>query len=541
MVASSVAPSVDAGVEILERGGNAVDAAVAMAFAAGVAHQFSSGVGGGGFVVGILADGQSFALDTREVAPASAHADMYLGADGQLDRNASRYGGQAVAVPGLVQGLEQVHARHGKLAWKAVLAPAIRMCEQGVEVGPHHRRILSYARKRLEPYPETVRIQYAEGELPDLGWKLVQPDLARTLRAIARDGSKALTQGPIAEAIVEASARHGGHLTLEDLAGYETVWREPVRGSYRGYEIVSMPPPSSGGVHLIQMLNTLEPYDLVALGVNSSAYIHLVAEAMKLAFADRAVHLGDPDFYPVPSDWLTSKTYGEQLAARLKTPPLWRRPPWAWGKPRILDVERAADPPPNDAGTTHISVMDRDGNAVALTQTVNTLFGSGITVPGTGIVLNNEMDDFSAAPGKKNLWGVSGSEANKITAGKRPLSSMTPTIVLADGKPWIVVGSPMGPLIITTVMQTLINVIDFEMDLQAAVATPRFHHQWRPDRLRLEPEHPADVLDALRAMGHPVEVADFRLGAAAAAQRDPESGTFYGAADPRRDSGAAGP
>lgn len=542
MVATSVEPAAPVGGEILAAGGNAVDAAVAMGFAAGVAHQFSSGIGGGGFVVGVFANGESFALDAREVAPATARSDMYLNADGEIDKDASRLGGKAVAVPGLVQGLEAVHQRYGKLPWARVLAPAIRMCEQGVAVGSHHRRILGFARKRMEGFPETVRIQYENGEVPGLGWKLVQPDLARTLRAIQKRGSKALTEGRIANAMVKAASEHGGGLSLEDLASYPLEWREPVRGEYRGYEIVSMPPPSSGGAHLIQMLNTLEPYDLGELGVNSSEYIHLVAGAMRLAFADRAVHMGDPGFYPVPTEWLISKSYGLELSERLRAPPLYRRAPWNWGRPYVPEIETASPAPVDDAGTTHISVIDAEGNAVALTQTVNTLFGSGITVPGTGVVLNNEMNDFYAAAGQANLWGVSGTTAaNAIAPRKRPLSSMTPTIVLADGKPWISLGSPMGPMIITTVLQTLLNVIDFDMNIQQAVAARRFHHQWKPDRLSLEPEHPVDVAERLQDMGHPVVMGDFRFGASTAVLYDREQGVFLGGADPRRDTAAAGP
>ena len=261
---------------------------------------------------------------------------------------------------------------------------------------------------------------------------------------------------------------------------------------------------------------------------------------MKLAFADRAAHLGDADFYPVPLGWLTSKAYGLELARRLEPRSFWRKPPWRWGRQRVLQIERPSLPPPDDGGTTHISVMDAEGNAVALTQTVNTLFGSGITAPGTGIVLNNEMDDFAAAPDAPNAFGLVGQRANVVAPGKRPLSSMTPTIVLRDGRPWLVAGSPMGPMIITTVLQTLLNVIDFGMNIQDAVAAPRFHHQWRPDRLLLEPEYPRDVVSRLESWGHPVHVAEFHFGASAAILRDPESGLFWGGADPRRDSAAAG-
>ena len=314
-----------------------------------------------------------------------------------------------------------------------------------------------------------------------------------------------------------------------------------MRGTYRGHEIISMPPPSSGGVHLIQMLNALEPFDLKGLGHNSSEYIHRVAEVMKLAFADRAMHLGDPDFHPVPVEWLVSKAYGLEMTERVRPRAWYAKPPWRWGRPQILDVKGPGIPPPDDAGTTHISVVDKHDNAVAITQTVNTLFGSRITAPGTGVVLNNEMDDFSAAPEVENYWGVRGNAANSVQPGKRPLSSMTPTIVLKDGEPWLVAGSPMGPLIITTVLQTILNTIDFEMDVQSAVSMPRFHHQWRPDRLALEPEHPLDVRQRLEAIGHTVYVGSYHFGASAAILRDPQTGVLWGAVDPRRDTGAAGP
>lgn len=542
MVASSVGPAVVAGREILARGGNAIDAAVATGFAAGCAHHFSSGVGGGGFVVVHLAEtGETLALDAREIAPGAAHARMYLKEDGNADPAASRYGGLAVGVPGLVQGFEQLHERYGRLPWPELIAPAIRLCREGVALSSYHRRILGMAVKRLDGYPETTRIQLADGQVPPLGWKLVQSDLARSYRRIGREGADAMRRGPIAEAIVAASRARGGVLTLEDLASYTPVWREPVRGQYRGLGVISMPPPSSGGVHLVQMLNTLEPFDLRELGPGSSEMIHLVAEAMKLAFADRAVHLGDSDFYPVPTGWLTSKAYGLELADRLRPRPFWRRAPWRWGRRQVLAIDRPSAPPPDDAGTTHISVMDVDGNAVAITQTVNGLFGSGITAPGTGIVLNNEMDDFSAAPNAPNLYGLVGNEANAIAPGKRPLSSMTPTIVLRDDKPWLIAGSPMGPFIITAVLQTILNMVDFDMNVQRAVSAPRFHHQWKPDRLSLEPEHVRDVVERLRAMGHPVRVSRFRFGAVAAIVRDPETGLFRAGIDPRRDAGAAGP
>lgn len=537
MVSASVAPAVPAGVEMLNAGGNSVDAAVATAFAGGVAHQFSSGIGGGGFIVGRLASGESFVIDAREVAPAKIRPELYTqGAD-----RSSRSGGLSVAVPGLVQGLEELHQKYGSLPWSQVLEPAIALCRDGVAVEVHHRRMLSRAQKRLANYPETVSAQYRDGEVPPLGWKLVQPELARTLRAIARRGSKAMTHGPIAKAIVKAAQEDGGVLALEDLQAYRTVWRKPVRGSYRGVEIVSMPPPSSGGVLLIEMLNALEGDDLASLGHNSSRYIHHVSSVMKVAFADRPVYMGDPAYYPVPVKRLTSKAYGLELRARLEPSLAHRISPRGWRRPFIPKIQGPIEIPVDDAGTTHLSVMDSAGNAISITQTVNTLFGSGITVPGTGIVLNNEMDDFSVLAGAPNLWAVTGSDANAVAPGKRPLSSMTPTILVKDGENYAVLGSPMGPLIITTVLQTTLNLIDFEMDAQAAVSAPRFHHQWQPDKLRLEADHPLDIFQTLKRWGHPAEVAPFEFGAAALVVRDAKSGLFWGAADPRRDSRAAGP
>ncbi len=543
MVVTSARPASEAGREILAQGGNAVDAAVAAAFAVGVVEPYHSGIGGGGFILLYEAESRrTFAVDARETAPAAAHRDMYRDPAGRVDRGASRAGGQAVAVPGLVRGLLEVHARFGKLERRAVLEPAIRIAREGFPISVRHRQILEFLvrYRRLGGFPETERIQLDAGKLPPLGWRLTQEDLARTHEAIARAGAEAFYAGPIAEAMVRAAQDAGGALTLEDLAAYRTRWREPVRGEYRGLEVVSMPPPSSGGVHLIQMLNMLEPFELAELGANSSESIHLVAESMKLAFADRAMHLGDPDFYPVPAAWLTSKAYGRELSARLAPQPFYRRPPWTWGKRRILQVERAGTPPPDDSGTSHLSAMDAAGNAVAITQTVNLLFGSGITVPGYGIVLNNEMDDFSSAPGVPNAFGLIGHEANAIVPAKRPLSSMTPTILFRDGQPWMVIGSPGGPRIITTVLQTVLNVVDYGMNIEEAVAAPRFHHQWRPDRLSLEPDHPRDVTRALARWGHPVDVSDRRWSSAQGIVRDPETGIFWGGTDPRSDGLAAG-
>ena len=538
MVVTSVGPAADAGREILGRGGNAVDAAIATAFAAGVAHQYSSGLGGGAFAVVYMAEsGEAAALDARETAPASADTANYLGPDGKVNPDASRMGPHAIAVPSLVQGLWELHERYGSLEWKALLQPAIRLCRDGIEVGPAHQRMLQLVAPKLANYPETARIQLDHGKIPALGWRLRQPELAKTLEEVAARGGTALSTGRLARAIAGAS---GGALTVDDLANYRVAWRAPVRGTYRGLDIVSMPPPSSGGVLLLEMLNALEPFDLAALGQNSSAEINLVAGAMKLAFADRAFYLGDPDYWTVPTDKLVSKEYGAELTAQLRPPPKWERAPWNWDKGWIPKTRAPYLAPPADAGTTQISVVDAKGNAVSLTQTVNTLFGSLITVPGTGIVLNNEMDDFSITPSAPNAWNAVGTAANAIRPGKRPLSSMTPTIVLDHGQVRYVVGSPMGTFIITAVLQSLLGVFDFKLDPEAAVSAPRVHHQWLPDQLLVERGHPKDVLDKLREWGHDVQPSPYPLGAVQLIARDPQSGAWLGATDPRRDGSALG-
>jgi gamma-glutamyltranspeptidase/glutathione hydrolase len=543
MVASPTRFATEVGRDILAAGGNAIDAAVATAFAVGVTEPYHSGIGGGGFILLHLGKtGELLALDARETAPAAAHRNLYRGPDGDVDRDAPRWGGLAVAVPGLVRGLLEVHERFGSLPREAVLEPAIRLCREGFPIGVRHQRILRFVHDRLGGrFPETARIHLPGGEVPELGTRLVQPELARVHRAIARKGADAFYRGWVADSIVTSVRETGGILTMGDLSGYRTRWRPPVRGTYRGVEVVSMPPPSSGGVHLIQMLNTLEPFDLEAWGANSSDTIHHVAGAMKLAFADRAVHLGDPDFHSVPAEWLTSKAYGLELAARLRPPPVWLRPPWRWGRPSIVRVHRAGTPPPDDGGTSHISVMDAEGNAVAITQTVNLLFGSLVTARGTGIVLNNEMDDFAAAPNVPNAFGLVGHDANAVEPGKRPLSSMTPTLLLREGVPWMVVGSAGGPRIITTVLEVVLGVVDYDMNIAAAVSAPRFHHQWRPDVLALEPDHPRDVIERLRRIGHNVRVSDGPWSSAQAVLWDREQGLFSGVSDPRSDGLAAGP
>ncbi len=519
MVATSVRPAAAAGQTILERGGNAVDAAVAVAFAAAVANPFSSGLGGGLFaVVHDAESGDNVSLDARETAPAGATAEFY-----REQPDSIRSGAYSVGVPGMVQGAWALHQRYGSLPWADLIEPAIALAEDGVEVTVWHHNIVAAVAERLKAYPETLRIQTVDGAAPPLGWMLKQPELAETLRVVQRQGEKALAVGPIAKRIEEAT---GGAVTELDLARYEVKWREPVRVSYRGYDIVAMPPPSSGGVLIAEMLNVLQRYDLAELGHNSADYVHLVGSVMKLAFADRAKHLGDPDFYPVPTDRLLSQAHADDLASRLRP-----------------DGQPVTDPlvpaPPDDDGTTHISVMDGEGNAVALTQTINTIFGSKITVPGTGIVLNNEMDDFSVDDGTPNLWLAVGSEANAVEPGKRPLSSMVPLVVLRDGRAVMSAGSPMGTAIISAVLQALLNSIDFGFDAQQAVMAPRFHHQWQPDTLFVEAEFPRDVRTRLESLGHTVTERSM-IGATQLAVYDIATCYFWGGADGRRASGAAG-
>jgi gamma-glutamyltranspeptidase/glutathione hydrolase len=519
MVVTSVSPAAPVGQAVLQRGGNAVDAVVASAFAAAVAHPFSSGLGGGLFaVVHDAASRETVSLDARETAPAAASAEFY-----REHADSIRMGKRSVGVPGFVQGVWALHQRFGSLPWAELIEPAIALAENGVPVSIWHQSMVKYAAPALADFPETRRIQTVDGAPPPLGWLLKQQDLANTLRLIQQKGEQSLAIGPMAKKIEEAT---GGAVTELDLARYQVKWRDPIKGNYRGYEIFAMPPPSSGGVLLVEMLNVLQRFDLAAKGKDSSDYIHLVASTMKLAFADRARHLGDPDFYPVPVERLTSMAYADELAGRLRPD----------GQPVVAE---SLAPPPDDSGTTQISVLDRHGNAVALTQSINTLFGSKITVPGTGVVLNNHMDDFSIDSTTANLWEAVGADANAVAPGKRPLSSMTPLVVMKDGRPVMALGSPMGTMIISAVLHTLLNTIDFGFDAERAVMAPRFHHQWQPDTLFLEPEFPRDVRERLAALGYTLGDRSM-IGAAQLAVFDAASCYFWGGADGRRDSGAAG-
>jgi gamma-glutamyltranspeptidase/glutathione hydrolase len=532
MVASRSAIASAVGAEILRDGGNAIDAAVATGFALAVTYPSAGNIGGGGFMVIRLADGTLVANDHREKAPAAASRDMYLDADGNVVPGLSIDSHVAAGVPGTVAGLLDALERYGTMSRKRVLAPAITLARNGFDLDFDLARNIAGEKERFAKHPASARSflkkdgsTYAEGE------RLVQKDLARTLERISAQGRDGFYAGPTAALIAAEMERGGGLISLADLAAYRSVWREPIRGTYRGYEIVSMPPPSSGGVLLVQMLNMLEAFDVGAMGFGSADAIHLMIEASRRAYADRAQHLGDADFYPVPVAQLIDKAYARQRFAdfdpRRATP--------------SADVGAGTIPaePPN---TTHLSVMDRAGNAVALTTTLNFPYGSKIVVDGAGFLLNNEMDDFSAKDDTPNRRGLLGRSANAIEPGKRMLSSMAPTIVLRDGKPFLVTGSPGGSTIITTVLQVLVNVIDHGMGLSEAVGMPRFHHQWQPERVLFERHGISpDTLAILRAKGHEMIMGmPFGRGIGDANSVMWRDGEFLGMSDPRNAGRAVG-
>ncbi len=525
MVASEQELASRIGLQILKSGGNAVDAAVAMGFALAVALPNAGNIGGGGFmVVHDAKSGKNIALDFREVAPSKATRDMYVGADGKVIDGKSLYTHYAVGVPGTVAGMEHALKKWGSLPLSTVIAPAAKLADKGFTVSETLAKILEQEKKNMGQWPATQAIFWRNGEPLKRGDRLVQKDLAQSLRLIGQQGSKVFYEGSIARKIAAEMAPHAGALSLQDLKSYKVAEREPLRGTYRGYEIVTMPPPSSGGAHLIQILNMMERWPMNQWGVNSAQSIHYMAESMKLAYADRAEYLGDPDFVTVPLKGLTSKRYAEALAAGID--PYQARA----GK----DIKPGKPQPYESDQTTHYSVVDKAGNAVAVTYTLNTNFGSGIVAKGTGILLNNEMDDFSAKPGVANAYGLVGGDANAVAAGKRPLSSMTPTMVLKGGKPVLVTGSPGGARIITTVLQTVVNTIDFGMNPAEAAATPRFHHQWTPDELRVEKGISPDTVALLKSRGHNVAVKASMGRTQTIELRD---GMLYGASDPRNPDG----
>lgn len=527
MVASEQELATKVGVDILKRGGNAIDAGVAVGFALAVVLPNAGNIGGGGFMmIHDAKTGKNVALDFREMAPARASRDMYLDDKGNVVPGRSLYSHLAVGVPGTVAGLTHALNKYGTMKLWEVMAPAIKLANDGYPVSPSLALILAAERDHLGQWDSSKAIFFKDGRPLKAGEKLVQKDLAKSMKLISREGASAFYEGAIAKKIVAEMAKHNGLITSDDLKKYKVVEREPVVGNYRGYQVMSMPPPSSGGIHIIQMMNILERYPLKEYGADSAQTIHLMAESMKLAYADRSEYLGDPDFTKVPVKGLTSRSYADELAKKIDpnraTPSTEIKP----GKPQPYESDQ----------TTHFSVADKAGNIVATTYTLNLNFGSGIVATGTGITLNNEMDDFSVKPGVPNAFGLVGGEANAVAAYKRPLSSMSPTFVLKDGKPFLVTGSPGGSRIITTTMETILNVIDHDMNVAEATITPRIHHQWAPDQLRIEKGISADTIKLLQDKGQKVSIQP-SMGRTQTIQIKDDG--FYGYSDPRNPDGRA--
>ncbi len=496
MVVAQEKISAEVGAEILRRGGNAVDAAVATAFAMAVTYPRAGNIGGGGFMVIHSAERkEDVAIDYRETAPAATTPDIFLGSDGKPDIAKSRDSALGIGVPGTVAGLALALEKYGsgQFTLAQLLQPAIELARDGFVISDDLADTLPDLSRRAARWPSSVEVfSRPDGTALREGDRLVQGDLAETLSLIAAQGPRGFYEGPVADKIAKAITDAGGIMTSGDLKSYQPVIREPVRGTYRGYDIVSMPQPSSGGVVLVETLNIIEGFQLSDLKQGSSASLHLLIEAMKRAYADRARYLGDPAFVKAPIQTLIAKDYAAKLRAGIETD---RATPSS-------QLTAAVTPPREGSNTTHFSVVDSRGNAVSNTYTLNFSYGVGLVAEGTGVLLNNELDDFTAAPGASNAYGLVGFEANLPGPGKRPLSSMSPTIVLKDGEPVLVTGSPGGSRIISTVLQVIVNVLDYHMDVAAAVAAPRLHHQWLPDEVRVERGFSDDVLSELKAMGH---------------------------------------
>jgi len=494
MVSSATPEATAAGIEVLRRGGNAVDAAVAVGFALAVTYPEAGNLGGGGFMVLRLASGTTIAIDFRETAPRRATRDMFLDSAGNVIRGLSTSGPLAVGIPGSPAGLLLAHERYGRLERSAVMAPAIRLAREGFVASRELAEDLAGRRGELLSIPATAAAWAPSGRLPVHGDTIRQPDLAQTLDRMARHGRAGFYEGATADRIAAFMEKTGGLIDRDDLRGYRPIERQPIMGTYRGYTVISMPPPSSGGVLLVQMLNVFSGYDFAGIGWHSTRHVHLLVETMRRAYADRAVFLGDPDFVDVPVKSLTSPSYAARLRSDIGD-----------RATRSTDLRfgDSVSLPKEGAETTHFSVIDKEGNAVAVTTTLNGYFGNKMVVEGAGFFLNNEMDDFSARPGSPNMFELVGGSANEIVPGKRMLSSMTPTIVLREGSPWLIVGTPGGSTIITTVLQVIHAQIDFGMSLYDAIEQPRIHHQWLPDRLMYEADALAPwTVDSLRAIGH---------------------------------------
>jgi len=494
MVATQERLATQIGIDILKQGGNAVDAAVAVGYALAVTLPRAGNLGGGGFMLVYLNKQQkAIAIDYREKAPSRASRDMYLDVQGNAQSQLSRFHGLAVGVPGTVMGLELARKKYGTFSRERLIAPAIKLATEGIIVSPDLANSLNRAQPRLSKWAASNAIFYkSAGNRYQVGERLKQLDLANSLRLISEQGENAFYQGKIAKQITQSIQQAGGLITLEDMKNYHAVEREAINGNYRGYHVLSMPPPSSGGIHIVQLLNMLENYPLSDYGHNSAQSIHIMSEAMRRAYADRALYLGDSDFVDVPIERLTSKVYAlqrsKQIDADKATP--------------SRKVSAGRVPPYESNETTHFSIVDRWGNAVSNTYTLNFSYGMGMVAKGSGILLNNEMDDFSAKPGVPNGYGLIGGEANAIAGNKRPLSSMSPTILLKGNQPYLVTGTPGGARIITTTLQIILNVIDHNMNIAQATAAPRIHHQWLPDYIRYEQGISIDTINLLKEKGH---------------------------------------
>ena len=547
MVVAQEPQAADVGVAVLKGGGNAVDAAVAVAFALAVTHPSAGNLGGGGFLLVRLAGGETNFVDFREKAPARASQDMYLDAAGKPTRD-SLVGWRASGVPGTVRGLELAHKKYGRVSWAKVMEPAVDLAAKGFPVSHALSQGLKSAGRTqantqggsvltsggiLARFPESRRIFTRDGRFYEPGETLRQPELAATLKRIQQGGAREFYEGETAQKLAAAMAAGGGLITGDDLKQYQAVERKPLTGRYRDYDIVTAPPPSTGGVGLLQMLGVLEGSGYEKPGHGASAGIHFAAEAMRRFYADRSEFLGDPDFVKVPVKGLISREYVSKLRAGIDRE---RATPSS-------AVKHGHPLPGESTETTHFSILDAEGNAVALTYTLNGGYGNGVTVPGLGFLMNNEMDDFTVKPGTPNMFGLIEGPANAIAPGKRPNSSMTPTIVLRNNQPVLVVGAPGGSRIITGVMQVMLNVLDFGMNVQDAVDAPRFHHQWQPDRLYTERGISPDTIAALKAKGHTVEPNTFGVARVEAihVETSPEGKRWLaGGSDGRGDGKAAG-
>ena len=525
MVVTRERHATEAGVRILQAGGNAIDAAVAVGFALAVTHPSAGNLGGGGFMLIRLADGRTTFLDFRERAPGRAWHDMYLGPDGKVT-DESTIGYRASGVPGTVRGLEMASKKYGKLPWEQLVRPAVGLASGGFE--------LSYAQAQslrntsgLARYPESHRIFQHEGKFYEPGERLVQPELGQTLDRIAKSGARDFYEGTTARMLAKDMQEHGGLITLEDLRGYKAFERTPLSGMYRGYSVVTAPPPSSGGIGILQMLGVLEGTGFEQGGPGAASTVHYMTEAMRRFFADRSEHMGDADFVKVPVSHLLDPLYIQKLRSSIDPE---RATPSSEVHPGKFVASEANE-------TTHYSVADSEGNIAIVTYTLNGGYGSKVTATGLGFLLNNEMDDFAAKPGSPNMYGLIQGEFNAIQPHKAPLSAMTPTILLKEGKPFVALGSPGGPTIINTVLETIINMVDFKMNVQDAVNWPRFHHQWLPDELRMEPGYSPDTIAILEKRGYTIKRVASQGECAAIAF---DNGSLAGAPDPRTEATAQG-